>query len=233
MIYITGDTHGDMNRIVRFCERMETSQEDIMIILGDVGLNYYGDSRDRRNKEKVANLPITLFCIHGNHERRPTTIVEYKLQEWNGGKVWVEEAYPNILFAKDGEIYDIAGMKTIVIGGAYSVDKFYRLSKGYNWFEDEQPSDEIKAYVEQLAKIAHMSSSYFMSCFKQNFGLGAIEYLNQVRIRSACDLLRNTDRSISDIAFDTGFHNLSNFNRQFRTKVGCFPQTYRKESVLS
>lgn len=41
MIYITGDTHGDMNRIVRFCERMETSQEDIMIILGDVGLNYY------------------------------------------------------------------------------------------------------------------------------------------------------------------------------------------------
>lgn len=149
MIYITGDTHGDMNRIVRFCERMETSQEDIMIILGDVGLNYYGDSRDRRNKEKVANLPITLFCIHGNHERRPTTIVEYKLQEWNGGKVWVEEAYPNILFAKDGEIYDIAGMKTIVIGGAYSVDKFYRLSKGYNWFEDEQPSDEIKAYVEK------------------------------------------------------------------------------------
>ena len=92
-------------------------QEDIMIILGDVGLNYYGDSRDRRNKEKVANLPITLFCIHGNHERRPTTIVEYKLQEWNGGKVWVEEAYPNSLFAKDGEIYDIAGMKTIVIGG--------------------------------------------------------------------------------------------------------------------
>ena len=64
--------------------------------------------------------------------------IEYKLQEWNGGKVWVEEAYPNILFAKDGEIYDIAGMKTIVIGGAYSVDKFYRLSKGYNWFEDEQ-----------------------------------------------------------------------------------------------
>ena len=87
--------------------------------------------------------------------------------------------------------------------------------------------------IEQLAKIAHMSSSYFMSCFKQNFGLGAIEYLNQVRIRSACDLLRNTDRSISDIAFDTGFHNLSNFNRQFRTKVGCSPQTYRKESVLS
>ena len=86
-IYIIGDTHGDMNRIVRFCERMETSKEDIMIILGDVGLNYYGDSRDRRNKEKVANLPITLFCIHGNHERRPTTIAEYKLHVTIGLKM--------------------------------------------------------------------------------------------------------------------------------------------------
>lgn len=83
--------------------------------------------------------------------------------------------------------------------------------------------------IEQLAKIAHMSKSYFMSCFKQNFGLGAIEYLNQVRIKAACELLRDTDRGISAIAYDTGFRNLSNFNRQFRNKVGCSPQTYRKE----
>lgn len=83
--------------------------------------------------------------------------------------------------------------------------------------------------IEQLAKIAHMSNSYFMSCFKQNFGLGAIEYLNQVRIKAACELLRDTDQGISAIAYDTGFRNLSNFNRQFRNKVGCSPQTYRKE----
>ncbi len=36
-----------------------------------------------------------------------------------------------------------------MIGGAYSVDKFYRLERGYNWFSDEQPSEETKAYVEQ------------------------------------------------------------------------------------
>ena len=39
MIYITGDTHGDMNRIVRFCERMETSQEDIMVLCQDLAQN--------------------------------------------------------------------------------------------------------------------------------------------------------------------------------------------------
>lgn len=149
MIYITGDTHGDMSRIVQFCKRMDTSKEDILIILGDVGINYYGNSKDIGIKREMSNLPITLFCIHGNHERRPSTIAGYKVIEWNGGSVWVEDEYPNILFAKDGEVYDFNGIKTIVIGGAYSVDKFYRLSRGYHWFEDEQPSDEIKNYVEE------------------------------------------------------------------------------------
>lgn len=56
------------------------------------------------------------------------------------------------MFAKDGEIYDLEGLRHIVIGGAYSVDKFYRLSRGYGWWSDEQPSEEIKQYVEQQLK---------------------------------------------------------------------------------
>lgn len=61
----------------------------------------------------------------------------------------MEEEYPNLLFAKDGEVYDLDGKKAIVMGGAYSVDKWYRLQCDLNWFPDEQPSDEIKARVEQ------------------------------------------------------------------------------------
>lgn len=66
--------------------------------------------------------------------------------------MWYEEAYPSVLFAKDGEIYDLEGIRHIVIGGAYSVDKFYRLFRGYGWWSDEQPSEEIKQYVEQQLK---------------------------------------------------------------------------------
>ena len=62
--------------------------------------------------------------------------------------MFVENAYPNILFAKDGEVYDLGGISAIVIGGAYSVDKWYRLERGAKWFPDEQPSDEVKARVE-------------------------------------------------------------------------------------
>lgn len=60
----------------------------------------------------------------------------------------MEDTYPNLLFAKDGEVYDLDGRQALVIGGAYSVDKYYRLSRGWGWWADEQPSPEIKARVE-------------------------------------------------------------------------------------
>ena len=83
---------------------------------------------------------------------RPTDVPGYLTKEFCGGTVWFEEEYPNILFAKDGEIYKFGDVHCIVIGGAYSIDKWYRLERGWNWFENEQPDDEIKAYVEkQLA----------------------------------------------------------------------------------
>ena len=152
MIYYTGDIHGSTLEIVTFCIRFKPTKDDAIVILGDVGANYFGDLRDNRLKEAFAKLEPTIFCIHGNHEMRPWNIPTYKTKEWNGGTVWYEKKYPNILFAKDGEIFDIEGTKHLVIGGAYSVDKFYRLSRGYGWWEDEQPSEEIKLYVEQQIK---------------------------------------------------------------------------------
>ena len=154
MFYITGDTHGEFYRIEQFCEEYETNTDDVMIILGDAGINFSLNDRDTRLQRELAELPITLFCIHGNHEERPYMIDSYEEKEWNGGIVYWEEDYPNILFAKDGEIYDFDGKKCIVIGGAYSIDKYYRLRVGAPWFDTEQPSEEIKDYVEaQLEKV--------------------------------------------------------------------------------
>ena len=148
MIYITGDTHGDFSRLFAFCQRFETTREDIMIILGDAGFNFFGGQRDANSKHNVSELPITVFSIHGNHEMRPATLPSYRVAEWHGGKVYVEDAYPNLLFAMDGEIYDLGGIQTVVIGGAYSVDKFYRLANGWNWWADEQPSPAVRKKVE-------------------------------------------------------------------------------------
>ena len=67
-----------------------------------------------------------------------------------------------------------------------------------------------------------------MYCFKQVVGISAMEYVIQLRIKSACDMLRNSGRTSVEIAFACGFQNLSNFNRQFKKCVGCTPRQYRQ-----
>ena len=120
----------------------------MVIILGDVGANYYGDERDERTKENLSKVRVPILCIHGNHEMRPWEADGYTLVKWNGGKVWVQEKYPQLLFAKDGEIYTIDGKRYIAIGGAYSVDSYWRIKHHAGWWESEQPTEEIKKFVE-------------------------------------------------------------------------------------
>ena len=156
MFYITGDTHGDFERYFAFNSLVQPTEADTVIVLGDAGLNFHNNYTDDSRKVFVNAFPFKTFCIHGNHEARPIHYPSYKETTFHGGTVWREERYPNILFAKDGEVYDFDGLKCVVIGGAYSVDKHYRLARGLPWFSDEQPSDEIKRYVEQrLAKAGH------------------------------------------------------------------------------
>lgn len=149
MVYITGDTHRDFRRMAAFCDTVESTKDDILIVLGDAGINYLGKLKDDSLKRQLIELPITLFCIHGNHEQRPESIGTYKEVLWHGGTVYVEPEFPDLLFAKDGEMYEFAGKRCIVIGGAYSVDKHIRLAENWGWWPDEQPSFEIKTRVEQ------------------------------------------------------------------------------------
>ena len=123
--------------------------KDVIVLLGDVGANYYNGRKDYLMKQWLNDSGTRFLCIHGNHEMRPVNISGYIETEWCGGKGWLQPEYPNLVFAKDGEIYMMNGLWYLVIGGAYSVDKYYRLSRGWNWWPDEQPSPEIKAYVEQ------------------------------------------------------------------------------------
>ena len=147
MVYITGDKHSSYRNVYSFCEKHRTTIDDILIVLGDAGINFSLNYRDEWIKEELSELPITLFCIQGNHDKRPDDLDGYVEKKFHGGTVFVEEQYPNLIFAKDGEIYDFEYYKCLVVGGAYSVDKDYRLYMGYPWFEDEQPSEETKCRI--------------------------------------------------------------------------------------
>lgn len=155
MRFVTGDIHGDVYEVVNSIRKYGIQKTDSILLLGDVGVNYYGDANDGLRKHILNNTNVPVLCVHGNHEMRPETIRSYYEEEWHGGIVYIQDEFPNIRFAKDGEVYDFDGKKVLVIGGAYSVDKHYRLSRGLRWFPDEQASEEVKRRVE--AKLASLN----------------------------------------------------------------------------
>lgn len=94
--------------------------------------------------------------------------------------------------------------------------------------------DDIR--LPDLAQIAGMSTSAFSRFFKLHTGRNLSEYIIDIRLGYASRLLVDTTQSISEIGFDSGFNNLSNFNRIFKKKKGCAPsefrENYRKTRVI-
>lgn len=147
--YITGDKHRGFDSVRRFCEMTGTTKEDVLIVLGDTGFNYYDDKRDDKLKAEAAAFPITLFCLHGNKENRPQNVGTYGIRNFYGGKVYYEPRYPNILFAIDGEVYRFNGKEYLVMGGAHSVDKNRCLAENKPYWDDEMPDELSKKRAER------------------------------------------------------------------------------------
>ena len=87
--------------------------------------------------------------------------------------------------------------------------------------------------LEEAAAVAKMSPKSFCRFFKANTGKTLVEYLHELRIGDACRLLLESDRTISEIAFECGFNNLSNFNRRFRERKGMSPREYRRQNPIN
>ena len=85
MVYITGDIHGSAEPLYDLFERFQPTEDDIIVLLGDVGVNYTGRMRDRLLKQELCDMKSTFFCIHGNHEMRPWNVAGYHLTDWQGG----------------------------------------------------------------------------------------------------------------------------------------------------
>ena len=89
-----------------------------------------------------------------------------------------------------------------------------------------------RAYPEPLdvpavAAIAHVSEAHFIRTFRQVFGETPHHYLQRRRVERSMFLLRETERSVTDICLDVGFNSLGTFSRTFREIVGETPSQYR------
>ena len=167
MIFITGDTHGDIKRFntESFFEQKEMTKDDYVIILGDFGLvwDYTGESRyEKYWLDWLDNKPFTTLFIDGNHENHDR-LDEMNTYEWQGGKV--HRVRPSIIHLMRGQIYDIEGLKVFTFGGASSHDikdgilepgdprikrwnkdyeKLFRINK-VSWWDRELPSKKEMA----------------------------------------------------------------------------------------
>ena len=151
-IFVTGDPHEEFSHLHEKQKMMHMTGEDLLVILGDVGVNCYNDERDIRLKEDLSQLAPTVLCLHGNHERRPISPDirwKYEAVSWHGGRAFVESRFPSLIFAEDGERYRINGRTFRVIGGAYSIDDYFRTLKGHPFYPDEQLSSEERADIRK------------------------------------------------------------------------------------
>ena len=159
---ITGDTHGQVEtrigNIVRN-KNIENCEETAVIILGDAGLNFYCNKSEANKKKKMKYKGIHIYCVRGNHEERPENLgFEVVYDENVCGDVYVDPANENIRYFMDGGEYNINGHSVLTIGGAYSVDKYWRLQRAAaagqsfsGWFADEQLTpEEMKAIYTKV-----------------------------------------------------------------------------------
>ncbi|MBN2524066.1 MAG: helix-turn-helix domain-containing protein [Bacteroidales bacterium] len=87
--------------------------------------------------------------------------------------------------------------------------------------------------LKKLADLVNMAEGSLCRFFKMNMGITLFEYLNKIKIEFACKLLMDPDMSILEVCFDSGFNNISHFNKQFKKNTGVTPMEYRKRFKLN
>ena len=161
---MVSETHGNFTWM--FGDTLSTykPEETAIIILGDAGFDFFLNKTDERKKKEIEARGYYIYWLRGNHEARPSDISTYqKISDGNvHGVVYCDPRYPHLRAFLDYGFYDIDGYTCYVVGGAYSVDKWYRLSrvgmttetnnqKKSGWFANEQlTKEEMAKATEQL-----------------------------------------------------------------------------------
>ena len=169
-VLITGDCHGKVDtRLAQIKDTMPEydPSETAVIILGDVGFNYYKNKKSWKLKHHATQFGYTLYCLRGNHEDRASNVkdMEFVYDKFVHGYVFEEKEFPNIKYFSDEVAeYNIMGKKILCIPGAYSVDKWYRLQNDWQWFAQEQLSAEEMKCAEELVSGKYYDFVFSHTC---------------------------------------------------------------------
>ena len=145
------------------------------------------------------------------------------------------------------ELYEVLG-RAVKRADANSIVKEHVHQKARNLLRQEPGQDQgsadvtekIKKYVKDhiqeeismgdIAEVVYLNPQYMVRLFRKQEGISILEYITNTRVSMACDLLRETDYSINQVAGLVGYANYSYFSRVFKKITGKSPQEYKKES---
>jgi 3-oxoacid CoA-transferase subunit A len=170
-VFVTGDIHGNVFDFADRMEQIHIEPGSTVVIAGDVGLNYrkpyknylgtyYHDTERLDHLEQICNAyGVITIVMRGNHDIRYCRDIRKGLfgefepiRDESGSYLCLQRA-PHILFASDhGGAYRIASKDMLLIPGAYSVDKFYRLYNGWPWESEEQLDETERKRLSEMVK---------------------------------------------------------------------------------
>lgn len=191
MIFVTGDTHIpiDVSKLNRrhWPEQQMLSKNDYLIICGDFGGVWYGDSRDKYWLDWLNMKNWTTIFVDGNHENF-TLLNSYPKTEWKGGKVHkINESVYHLI---RGQIFNIDNITIFTMGGASSHDKEFR-KEGKSWWPDELPCDrEYETAIKNLSDhnwkvdfiISHCAPTSIALKINSSYGHDKLtDFLNMVK----------------------------------------------------
>lgn len=150
MIYITGDTHAeiDFQKLITI-RNQKPSYEDYLIICGDAGICWSIEELPHL-KELYNSICCTIIYVDGNHENF-AMLNQMPLVEYKGALM--HQIDKHIFHVLRGEIMTLEGKTFLCIGGAVSIDKMYRTPYLSWWPEEEITQHDIDNAIENLGKV--------------------------------------------------------------------------------
>ena len=163
MIYITGDTHRELDIHTinpdEFVEGRNLTRDDYVIIAGDFGCIWDAADGDRFWLKWINSLPWTTLFIDGNHENFDE-LNTYPIETWHGGKV--HRIRENVYHLMRGEIFSIDDQKIFVFGGGFSHDYQYR-TEHRSWWKDELPTIDEVSHAKKVLEHANWKVDYVIT----------------------------------------------------------------------
>lgn len=169
MVYVTGDMHGDINRLFEK-EWRKVKKGDTVIVLGDFGFLWYGNKEEKEIIKYLGSRKYTVAFIDGTHDNY-NEINKCRKTYFKGGTV--HRIYDNLFHLMRGQIYNIEGKKIFTFGGGESIDKDMSVDQGY-WWPEESPTPEEMADGARLLEENGKRVNYILTHEPPTFAKRAI-----------------------------------------------------------